>query len=78
LNKAAGYDIIFLMTTSELELKTRRFTAKLNDRELKKTIALIEEVLDERTFDRSVAGRLPSRPWTEIRAELDKKFGLGD
>jgi hypothetical protein len=76
LNKATKCDIIFRMTASELELKTRRFTAKMSDKELDKLIGIIEDIRDARSIERSLAGGFKTTPWEEIRDELDQRFGI--
>jgi hypothetical protein len=61
---------------SKLETKSRHFTAKMSDRELEKLIGIIEDILDERAIDRSLAGKYPSVPGEKVEAYLTKKFGL--
>ncbi|MDR1145493.1 MAG: hypothetical protein LBK71_05085 [Verrucomicrobiales bacterium] len=63
------------MTTTELELKTRRFTARMSDQQVARLHEVIEDILDERAFDRSAAGNFKSVPGEEVEARLIKKFG---
>ena len=67
------------MTASELELKTKRFTAKLNDKQLAKVHEIIEDIRDVRAYDRARkelnAGRAKLMTHEEVKAMLDKKFG---
>ena len=63
------------MTATELELKARRFTAKMNNRELDKLIGIIEDIRDVRAVERSIAGKFRSVPGEEVEARLIKKFG---
>jgi hypothetical protein len=78
LTRGAEDDKVAHMSTAELELKTQNFAKKFDDRQLKRIIGFIEDILDVRTYDRSVAGNFPSKPWEDIRAELDQKFGISD
>ena len=62
------------MTTTELELKTKRFTAKLNNRQVAKLHEIIEDILDARAVDnfrkRRDAGKARLIPMAELEAEL--------
>jgi predicted DNA-binding protein len=70
------------MTTTELTLKARRFTAKMSVTELRKTHAIIEEMIED-AIDARDAARISKRiregkektfTHEEVKAMLDKKF----
>jgi hypothetical protein len=67
------------MTTTELELKTNRFTAGMNDRDLAQVEELIEDLRDAQAYDRARRRLAESGgktvPGEEVEAWLVKKFG---
>jgi hypothetical protein len=74
LNLAAGCAKVFRMTTSELELKTKRFTARMSDKQLAKLHEIIEDIFDTRAVkdfrERRAKGKVKLTPMTEVEAEL--------
>ncbi|MDR1144525.1 MAG: hypothetical protein LBK71_00095 [Verrucomicrobiales bacterium] len=58
------------MTTSELELKARRFTARMNRRQLCKLHEIIEDFIDGRDIDRIRARKEKLIPHKEVKAML--------
>jgi hypothetical protein len=63
------------MTVTELELKARRFAAKMSDKELDKLIGIIEDIRDARAIERSLAKRQPSVSGEDMETYLARKFG---
>ncbi|MDR1144527.1 MAG: hypothetical protein LBK71_00105 [Verrucomicrobiales bacterium] len=68
------------MTATELELKAKRFTAKMNDKQLGRLHEIIEDIRDVRAYDharkRLAASDGKTVPWETVKARLGKKFGL--
>ena len=75
LTPPANRDNLHSMTTTEIEIKTRSFADSLNKRELCKAASIIEDILDERAFDRSIVSNFKTTPLEEVEARLIKKFG---
>jgi hypothetical protein len=66
------------MTTSELELKTRRFAARMNDKELSKAQEILDDIRLIRRADAISAQKNKLVPWEVIKARLDQRFGITD
>ena len=65
------------MTTTELELKTRRFAAKMSDKQVASLHEIIEDILDARAVERSLAGKGGKTvSWKVVEADLVKRLGL--
>lgn len=64
------------MTVAQLANKTRRFTAKMDFRELGRLQEIIEDIRDTRIARYSEEMNFKSVPWEELSAELDKKFNI--
>jgi hypothetical protein len=61
--------------TTALKKESSRLD-KYSDRELVALIGIIEDIIDIRALDRSIAGNFKSTPWEKIEARLCKKFGI--
>jgi hypothetical protein len=66
------------MTTSELALKTKRFTARMNRRQLCKVYEIIEELIDSQDVDRILKRKESGKEkWVShetVKAKLEKRF----
>jgi predicted DNA-binding protein len=65
------------MTSFEIERKTRRFAARMTDRQLRKVQETIEDIRDARlidsTLERIRAGKERTFSHQEVKAMLDEK-----